>query len=115
MTARAFRLTAFRAKESEEQAVLFTWAAFAERQYPELRLLFAIPNGTAASSMAEAVKGKKTGTKRGVPDLFLPVPRRKPGNAYAGLWIELKRLDATPCSIRPEQKQWVHLTVGSQR
>jgi len=31
--------------EHDEQATLFRWALFARPRYPELALLFAIPNG----------------------------------------------------------------------
>lgn len=31
--------------EDQEQATLFQWAALQERRWPELRMLYAIPNG----------------------------------------------------------------------
>ena len=72
--------------EGEEQALLFSWAAMSLRKYPELRLLFHIPNG-GKRGKAEAARFKAEGVKAGVPDLFLPVARGK----YHGLFIELKR------------------------
>lgn len=71
--------------EHQEQVYLFNWIAIMERQYPELSLLFAIPNGGQRHVLV-AMKMKAEGVKSGVPDLFLPVAR---GN-YHGLFIEMK-------------------------
>ena len=73
------------ASEAEEQEALFRWAAWAEAQHPELRLLFHIPNG-GKRDKREAARLQAQGVKSGVPDLFLPVPR----HGRHGLWIELK-------------------------
>jgi hypothetical protein len=85
--------------EHDEQAAVINWAQFLTGQYPELGLLFAIPNGAKlpyfeARSRSgkkyrwspEAEKLKAEGLKPGVPDLFLPVARK----GYNGLFIELK-------------------------
>ena len=61
------------------------WADLQKKKYPELDLLFAIPNG-GARHIAVARKLKAEGVKSGVPDLFLPVARL----GYHGLFIELK-------------------------
>jgi hypothetical protein len=98
-----FRLTARRALEHEEQAAIFAWAKVEERHDPRLSLLFAIPNGMAVSSIAEASRAKRTGRKKGVPDMFLPIA----GNGYHGLFIELKRTGGVPCDVRPEQSIWL--------
>lgn len=71
--------------EHEEQTALFNWAAWEVTRYPELDLMFAIPNG-GKRHPATAVKMKQEGVKPGVPDIFLPVPRGK----YHGLFIEMK-------------------------
>lgn len=71
--------------EDIEQQYLFQWA---ERQvcvYPELKLLYHVPNG-GKRNIGTAVKLKKQGVKAGVPDLCLPVPR----GVHHGLYIELK-------------------------
>lgn len=60
--------------EAEEQATLFSWAAMKRGKYPELDLLFHIPNG-GSRGKAEAARFKAEGVKPGVPDLFLPVAR----------------------------------------
>ena len=87
-------------KEGEEQARLFSWAGMVSHRYPELRLMFHVPNG-GARNKTEAARFKAEGVKAGVPDIFLPVPRYE----YHGLFIELKRLDGG--RVSPEQKAWL--------
>ena len=74
--------------EEEEQTALFEWAALCKGKYPGLELMFHIPNG-GKRSKAEAARFKAAGVKRGVPDIFLPVPM----HGYHGLYIEMKRSD----------------------
>ncbi len=71
--------------EHAEQVALFRWAAIARSRYPELALLYAIPNG-GHRHIQVARRLKAEGVKPGVPDICLPVPR---GN-WGGLYIELK-------------------------
>jgi hypothetical protein len=71
--------------ESQEQEVVFDWAALNERKYPCLKLLYAIPNGEYRPK-ATAARLKRCGVKAGVPDMHLPVP----AHGYCGLYIELK-------------------------
>lgn len=73
--------------ESEEQITLFQWARLQSGKYPELSLLYHVPNG-GSRNRAEAARLQAEGVKAGVPDLCLPVPR----GAFHGLYIELKRL-----------------------
>ena len=86
--------------EGEEQARLFSWCRMHEREWPELALLFHVPNG-GSRKKAEAGRFKAEGVRAGVPDLMLPVAR---GDKH-GLFIELKRLDGG--RVRPEQKAWM--------
>ena len=72
-------------REDLEQAALISWAEAYERIYPELALLYHIPNGGKRDRIV-AAKLKAQGVKPGVPDLCLPVPRGK----YHGLYIEMK-------------------------
>ena len=54
--------------------------------------LHAIPNGGNRSA-ATGARLKAEGVKRGIADLFLPVPRPKQGNHmewYSGLYLEVK-------------------------
>lgn len=71
--------------EAHEQEMLFRWAIFKSEQFPELDLLYHIPNGGKRNRF-EAASLKRQGVKPGVPDLCLPVARGK----YHGLYIELK-------------------------
>ena len=87
-------------KEGQEQATLMSWAGMQSCVYPELGLLFHIPNG-GSRSKAEAGRFKAEGVKAGVPDLFLPVPRGE----YHGLFIELKRRQGG--RVSDEQKDWL--------
>lgn len=72
--------------EQQEQMNLIKWTQqpSVRKIYPELALLFHIPNERPDKVQAAILK--KLGVKRGVPDLFLPVPSRK----FHGLFIEMK-------------------------
>ena len=74
------------AKEAQEQTMLLEWARLSITKYPELELLFAIPNG-GSRNLIEAAHLKAQGVKPGVPDICLPVPSVR----YTALYIELKR------------------------
>ena len=74
--------------EDEEQIWLFSWAALNMYRFPELRLMYHIPNG-GKRSKSEAVRFKAMGVKAGVSDIFLSVAR----GGYHGLYIELKAQD----------------------
>jgi hypothetical protein len=73
--------------EDGHQMAVMQWAATARLQghYPETRKLFAIPLG-GKRHIVTAMRMKATGSKKGVPDLMLPVARHK----FHGLFIELK-------------------------
>ena len=71
--------------EHEHAKALMEWCKYSEGQFPELKLIFAIPNG-GARHKAVAGKMKAEGVKAGVPDYFLPVARKN----FNGLFIELK-------------------------
>ncbi|CAI3224653.1 VRR-NUC domain-containing protein [Clostridium neonatale] len=71
--------------EAQEQAALFQWAMLARQKYPQLELLYHIPNG-GRREKKEAVALKRQGVKAGVPDICLPVAVGE----YHGLYIELK-------------------------
>ncbi len=77
--------------EHIEQKSLIAWSNLQSGKYPELKLLFAIPNGAnmggnTTQRIVNAKKMKSEGLRPGVPDLFLPVAR---GYHY-GLFIEMK-------------------------
>lgn len=86
--------------ESLEQQFLFRWATFASGKYPELDLLYHIPN-EGLRTKATGGRLKAEGLKSGVPDICLPVSRGK----YHGLYIELKRENGGTVSTK--QREWL--------
>ena len=86
-------------EEHEEQVRVFTWARWAEATYPELALLFAVPNGGRRDKVT-AARLKAEGVKAGVLDIWFPVARGR----YHGLVIELKTRTGR---LTPEQKAWI--------
>lgn len=86
--------------EHAEQTIVVEWAERRAGLYPELALLYAIPNSGAGAQRGQAGKMKGEGAKKGVPDLCLPVAR----DGYHGLYIEMKRLGG---KASKEQKQWL--------
>lgn len=87
-------------KESDEQEALFQWAELQAAKYPELKLMYHIPNG-GKRYIGEAVKLKAQGVKSGVPDVFLPVAKK----TYHGLYIELKRQKNG--HVSDSQEKWI--------
>ena len=87
--------------ESEEQQTLFRWAAMQCGKYPELALMFHIPNEGKRSWMTGG-RMKAEGLKSGVPDIFLPVPRGE----FHGLFVEMKRTKGG--TVSDCQKLWLH-------
>lgn len=85
--------------------MLFQWASLLKQKYPELDLLFAIPNGAKTTwrrdkrgnrYSLEAIRLLKTGLKPGVPDVFLAVARK----GYHGLFIEMKYGKNKPSDVQ---------------
>ena len=74
--------------EFAHQTSLFIWCAMNQKQYPELQSLFAIHNEENSGSAIRGARNKQSGTKKGVADLFLPIPK---GQFY-GLFIEMKKI-----------------------
>lgn len=93
--------------EAQEQEAVIRWAEMSTGRYPELALLFHIPNGGSRRDAREGAHLKKLGVRAGVPDLFLPVPR----GAYHGLFIEMKREKGGRTS--KDQEMWL-LALGSK-
>lgn len=94
------------ASEAQHQAAVIKWSQqpHIRRQWPELSLLYHIPNGGTRDPI-EAKHLKQQGVKPGVPDLCLPVPHGK----YHGLYIEMK----TPEGRTSRDQDWwgEHLSV----
>ena len=83
--------------EAQEQIAVMRWAEMQSNKYPELNLLFHIPNGSYKSK-AQAGLFKAMGLKSGVPDLFLPVARGE----FHGLFIEMKTNKGRPSKAQLE-------------
>ena len=91
--------------EAQEQTSLFHWAKLQTRKYPELALMYHIPNGGSRNTV-EAHNLKMQGVKPGVPDIFLPVAR----GGFHGLFIEMKRRKGG--EVSQEQKGWLEALQG---
>lgn len=85
--------------EAGAQETLFNWTQYQYARYPELELLYHIPNGGKRDART-AANLKRQGVKAGVPDLHLPVAR----GGYHGLYIELKVGSNKPTQL---QKKWL--------
>lgn len=86
--------------ESAEQQLLFQWARMQSGKYPELTLLYHIPNEGKRSHKTGA-RMKAEGLKTGVPDICLPVAR----GGHHGLYIELKRVKNSRVTVA--QMAWI--------
>ena len=71
--------------ESGHQEAIFSWCDYNRNRYPELELLYHVPNGGKRDA-ATARALKRQGVKAGISDLVLPVARC----GYHGLYVELK-------------------------
>lgn len=84
--------------EHIEQVHLFQWATWQSGKYPELDLMYAIPNGGYRNKKT-AAELKAEGVKSGVSDIFLPVARC----GKHGLYIEMKRTEGGKLSKNQEK------------
>ncbi len=89
----------FKISESQLQILIFDWCHLNRNWYPELELLFHIPNG-GYRNIATAKRLKAEGVKSGVPDLLLPVPR----GSYSGLFLEVKTKGGV---VSDNQERWL--------
>jgi len=87
-------------REHNEQTALFQWAAYNVGKYPELALMYAIPNGGKRDGRTGAIL-KAEGVKAGVPDIHLPVAR----GIHPGMFIEMKVGSNKPTEL---QLWWIN-------
>lgn len=85
--------------ESTEQMTLIDWCNINTCAYPELELIYHVPNEGKRTDY-QGKKLKREGLKKGVPDLCLPVPR----SGFHGLYIEMKYGTGR---LTKEQKEWI--------
>ena len=85
--------------EKTEQETVIQWCSWQKGKYPELKLIYHVPNGGSRNTV-EATNLKRQGVKAGVPDLCLPVPK----NGYHGLYIEMKY---GKNKTTEKQKEWL--------
>lgn len=81
--------------EHHEQVTFIQWCRLQAKKYPELDLMFAIPNGGQRAATT-AAKLKKEGVLAGVPDLHLPIAR----GGYHSLFIEMKAGKNRPTKLQ---------------
>jgi hypothetical protein len=94
------------ASEHLEQARLFAWIKKHEKLYPDLSLIFAIPNGGYRNDTT-AARIKVEGVRRGVPDIMVPIPTSDPtGKTIPGMFIEMKS-ESKSARLSPEQKEMI--------
>lgn len=81
--------------EHDEQVALFHWIRMYQDRIPELKYVFAIPNGGMRPKKRnargklyspEAERLRAEGVRPGVLDVQMPIPYK----GYHGLWIEMK-------------------------
>ncbi|WVM04107.1 hypothetical protein [Salinibacter phage B2_17] len=85
--------------EEDIHKAVVEWADRQAQTLPALDFLFHVPNG-GSRHVAEAEKLRRMGTRQGVPDLLLPIPRA----AGCGLALELKSPSGR---LRPTQAWWL--------
>lgn len=75
----------YAASEYDHQCALFDWADMNLGRYPDLVYMFSTLNGVRLP-IGLAKKVKRAGMKKGVPDVWLPVPRGQ----FLGMVFEMK-------------------------
>ena len=98
------RASGFNSEEAKIQKAIFFWANSQSLAHPELRWLFAIPNG-ALRDPKVARELAAQGVRSGVSDILLPVAN----GTYSGLFIEIKTETG---AVSPAQKVFGEFVLG---
>lgn len=89
--------------EYQHQVVLFQWINAAKNSkknhYWKLKFAHCSLSGVKLS-MGQAVKAKRSGAIRGIPDVFIPIPIGR----HHGLYIEMKTKGG---KVSPEQNEFL--------
>lgn len=85
--------------EDEEQTTIMDYCLAMQGKYPELEMMYHIPNEGKRGRYYASVQ-KRIGLKAGVPDLCLPIARK----GFHGLYIEVKAIDGR---TSPKQQEWI--------
>lgn len=92
--------------EHDQQVTVVDWW---DKQYPALsKCLMSIPSGSimgGKNKWGQINKLKSEGWRKGVSDLFIAVPK----NGKHGLWVEMKDVKKTLCSVSNEQMAHIAL------
>lgn len=86
--------------EHRIQAEYFKILALNEAEFPYLKFIHAIPNG-GQRNIIVAAKMKREGTKRGVPDINIPIAN----TWFHGCYLETKSAKGT---LTKEQKEFMN-------
>jgi hypothetical protein len=89
-----------RDREHEEQVKIFAWVFEHEKEMPDLRWLFAVPNWIGTRTAKHGARLKAEGRRAGVLDMWMPVRR----GVFPGMAIELKAGKNRPSA---EQQAWI--------
>lgn len=87
-----------RTPEADEQTSFFLVVRQYALAYPELTMIFSIPNEGKSSPRMGALMNA-LGREKGIPDIFCAVPK----SPYSGLFIEFKSAVGVQSK---EQKEW---------
>lgn len=88
--------------ESIEQQLFFRRVRDYAQDVPALAYVAAVPNGGFRKA-TEAKRLIGEGVNPGIPDTLLPFPV----GSYKGWFGELKRVNARPSDLSPEQRRWL--------
>lgn len=89
--------------EHQEQVSVIEWVIEHEEEFPVLKTLYAIPNG-GHRHMAEAIRLRDEGVRKGIPDLCLPCSR----HGFNALYIEMKSKSG---SVSDDQTAMIEMLV----
>ena len=91
--------TAEKLTERQQQQRVVKWAQEHEAEYPELKLLYHVPNERRCTPQ-QGKQLKLMGVRSGVPDLCLPVAK----DGFHGLFIEMKTQGG---KVSENQRCWI--------